>query len=119
MINITTSITTKPVFCPPIISHQIITCLHQIDPFPAGSNPHNARLCGDKPEFCHQHDKMQLGIRHQTNPFIVGTPPDEMTSSPLQSGKPVTVRNYLVFIRATRTDGFAIDPQTVTSRLGA
>ena len=39
-------------------------CPHQIDPFLTNSNPHNARfisshlarLCGDKTEFCHQHD---------------------------------------------------------------
>ena len=30
-------------------------CPHQIDLFPACSNPNSACLCGDKAEFCHQH----------------------------------------------------------------
>ena len=54
----------------------------------------------------------------EQNPVPVGSPPDEMTFSTLHPDKLVTSRHCLVFIRATRADGFVIFPQTVTVRLG-
>ena len=52
------------------------------------------------------------------NLVSVGTPPDEMTSSPLHLGKPVTPCHCLAFIQTTRTDAIVILPQTVTDRTG-
>ena len=67
-------------------------CPHQIDTFPARNNPSNACL-----RVSTSIAECKSGLATERNPVPVDTPPDEMTSSPLHIGKPVTSSHCLTF----------------------
>ena len=56
VVDITTSIQIALYYNHHLTPNQQTAPTHQIHPFPARSNPQNARLCGDEPRIYHQHD---------------------------------------------------------------
>ena len=72
-------------FWSPIIPLKPLNCPHQIDPFPARSNPHNARLGAINPNSAVSMTKCKSRFVTEQNPVPVCTPPGEMSSRPLQA----------------------------------
>ena len=68
-------------------------CPNQIDTIQARNNPRNACLCVLQSALLSANRVSPL----KKNPVPIDTPPNEMKSSPLHLGKPVTSRHCLAF----------------------